>query len=173
MNNSIDFISIAASVLVAIETNKWIESRKDKKTVNKLIADLYIEILSIHKNLLKDKAKENENMLNSKLTLRIEPYKCPIWNSILQTNKITLLTNKSFYKKMLNFYDSLSATNNWENTLTEFVLLNTNYNSSEILNEYKFILINQISEERSKTILFADDILKELLNDDGNTNNLS
>lgn len=162
IDNSIDFISIAASVLVAIETNKWLESRKDKKTINQLIGDLHVEILSIYEELVKDKEKEQENILNSKLTLRIEPYKAPIWNSILQTNKIDLLTNKSYYKKLLDFYSNLAITNDWENILTELILLNKNINSEESLCEYKYMLINQISEERSKTIQLAEDVIIEI-----------
>lgn len=172
INNSIDFISIAASVLVAIETNKWIESKKDKKIVKQLAIDLYTEILSIYDKLLRDKEIAQENILNSKLTLRIEPYKFPIWSSILQTNKIDLLTNKKFYKDLLDFYSNLVITNDWENILTEFILLNKN----DDINEYKHMLINQISEERINTIQLAEDViikLKEFLNTNGCSNNIS
>ena len=42
--NSIDFISMVASILIAIETNKWIERQKGKKDKRHVIEDLISEI---------------------------------------------------------------------------------------------------------------------------------
>lgn len=161
--NSIEFISIVASILVAIETNKWIEKNKEKKEMIHLINDLVSEIEIITNRLKNDRDNAKGNLEEDKLTLRLIPYNFPVWNSIKNTNKINLLTEKRGYIKILEFYSEISELNEWENTLTYFVLFKLNINTDEAEEDtYKDLLVEQVAVQREKVICLAEEVYKVL-----------
>lgn len=161
--NSIDFISIVASILVAIETNKWIERKQEKKGRKRLLNDLMREIEMIKLDLERDVNIQNEDEKLEKLTLRVMPYNAPFWSSIQNTNKIDLLTQYRGYKKIMEFYAVLTELNIWESILSCYILFSThsipNSNQEDV---YKSILVEQVIHQRTRTLFLAEKIQQEL-----------
>ena len=152
--NSIDFISMVASILIAIETNKWIERQKGKKDKKHIIEDLISEIDMLYEKLKFDQDNEKNNIISEKLTLKLIPYNTPVWNSIKNTDKINLLTESKGYKDTLEFYSEVNGLNEWENVLTHYVLFSQTGRLDE--DYYKELLVEQVAEQRKKVIMLAE-----------------
>ena len=152
--NSIDFISMVASILIAIETNKWIERQKGKKDKKHVIEDLISEIDILSEKFKSDQENEKDNILSGKLTLKLFPYNSPVWNSIKNTDKINLLTESDGYKDTLEFYSEMNGLNEWENALTHYVLFSVTGRQDD--DYYKELLVEQVSEQREKVITLAE-----------------
>lgn len=150
-NNSIDFIAIMASIIIAIQTDKWIEHRKDKEQKKSLLIELPGEIRQLIGILEKDVITNRNNIQKDKLQLKLNPYETPLWDSVRNSDRINLLTGCNGYKETLLFYESIRQLNEWENLLTKFVL----FANREIKENYQELLLAQIIEQREKSIFFA------------------
>ena len=62
---------MVASILIAIETNKWIERQKGKKDKRHVIEDLISEIDILSEKFKSDQENEKDNILSGKLTLKL------------------------------------------------------------------------------------------------------
>ncbi len=157
-NNSIDFITIVASILIAIQTDKWIEHYKERKQKEYLLKELPIEIEQLLINIESDKAINANKIKQDKLTLRLYPYETPLWNSIKNTERIDLLVNCNGYKEMLQFYDELNQLNVWENLLTVYML----FSGKSTTQNYQELIFYQIVNQRDKCIALAKSAREKL-----------
>lgn len=156
--NSIDFIAIIASIIIAVQTDKWIENRKDREEKKYLLKELLKEIGKLLGSLKNDEIINNDNIRCDKITLKMYPYETPLWESVKNTERIELITECKGYNEVLQFYDDIGQLNAWENLLTSFILF------SEIENKraYQESLLEQIIEQRRKCINLAEKAQEKL-----------
>lgn len=156
--NSIDFIAIVASIVIAIQTDKWIENRKDREQKKYLLKELPKEIGQLLEILENDERINNDNICHDKLMLKMYPYETPLWESVKNTERIDLIIGCKGYNEVLQFYDDIGQLNAWENLLTSFILF------SEVANKcaYQESLLVQIMEQRRKCINSAKEAQEKL-----------
>ncbi len=157
-SNSIDFIAIIASVVIAIQTDKWIGRRKDREQKKYILEELPKEIEQLLESLENDERINNDNICCDKLVLKIYPYETPLWESVKNTERIDLIVGCRGYKEILQFYDSISQLNGWENLLTSFIL----FSGPETKYTYQEALLMQIMEQRKKCISLARNVRDRL-----------
>lgn len=158
--NSIDFIAIIASIIIAIQTDKWIDNKKDREQKKRILVELPEEMNQLVESLKLEETNINNNMRHDKLTLNLYPYETPLWDSIKSTEKINIFSDCYGYKETLVFYENLKQLNEWENLMTKFVL----FSNDNTKWAYQELLLKQIIEQRRKCICSAkeaSDKLKE------------
>ena len=158
--NSMDFIGIIASIIIAIQTDKWIENNKDKEQKKRILVELPEEMNQLVESLKIEEANIGNNMRHDKLTLNLYPYETPLWDSIKSTEKINIISDCKGYKETLIFYENLKQLNEWENLLTNFML----FANDDTKRAYQEHLLKKIIEQRKKCICSAkeaSDKLKE------------
>ncbi len=157
--NSIDFIAIIASIVIAIQTDKWIDNRKNKEQRGRILIEMLDEINHLLELLKSEEEKTNNNIHHDRLTLNLYPYEMPLWESVKNTENINILSKCNGYKESLIFYENLNQLNEWENLLTNFMLFSTS-NSKET---YQDLLLKQIIKKREKCITFAKEAIDKLM----------
>lgn len=156
--NSIDFLAIIASIIIAIQTDKWIGNRKYIEQKKYLLKELPKEIGQLLESLKNDEIVNNDNIRRDKIMLKRYPYETPLWESVKNTERIDLIIGCKGYNEVLQFYDDICQLNAWENLLTSFILF------SEIENKrvYQESLLEQIIEQRRKCINSAEKAQEKL-----------
>ena len=156
--NSIDFIAIIASIIIAIQTNKWIDNKKNKEQKKRILVELPEEMRQLAETLKLEETNIGSNIRHDKLTLNLYPYETPLWDSIKSTEKINVFSDCTGYNETLIFYENLNQLNEWENLLTNFVLF-ANDDTKRI---YQELLLKQIFEQRRKCICSAKEASAKL-----------
>ena len=94
--NSIDFIAIIASIIIAIQTDKWIDNQKDKEQKKRILMELPEEMNQLAESLKLEETNIDNNMRHDKLTLNLYPYETPLWDSIKSTEKINIFSDCNY-----------------------------------------------------------------------------
>lgn len=157
--NSIDFIAIISSIIIAIEADKFIENRKKQSDKKDMLKDLPVEISRLLDCLQANCSATISNKKDNKLSLRLTPYITPIWDSIYDTDKLNLLANENSYSEILNFYTELKILNDWENVLTYYILF------SDDKSKYSNNLIEEVIRQQDKCINLAKKTITKLRSD--------
>lgn len=147
-NNSIDFIAMIASVLIALETDKFISWKKSEKTRNEISHSILSELNSLKKSLSKQTEQSQSHIEQGSLPLKLSPYNCPYWNSLQNTDRIEFFADNPAYSDTITFYSELEILNHWENIQTQYILF-----SNESVNMQRVEdLIKLISSQRDKCL---------------------
>ena len=147
-NNSIDFIAMIASVFIALETDRLINWRKEKKIKNEISNSILSELKSLKISLSKQTKQSQTQINQGSIPLKLSPYSCPYWNSIQNTDRIEFFADNPGYQDTITFYSDLEILNLWENMQTQYILFNfTSNNEQRVLD-----LIELISTQRNKCL---------------------
>lgn len=150
--NSIDFVAIIASVLIALETDKFISWRKSKKIKNEISNYILSELNSLKKSLSEQTKLSQSHIDQGSLSLKLSPYNCPYWNSIQNTDRIEFFADNPAYSDTITFYSELEILNHWENMQTQYIL----FNKKDIDVQRVADLIELISSQRNKCLNILD-----------------
>lgn len=146
--NSIDFIAMIASVLIALETDKFISWKKEDKIRNEISNSILSELNSLKISLSKQTEQSRSHIDQGSLPLKLSPYNCPYWNSIQNTDRIKCFSDNPAYSDTITFYSELEILNHWENMQTQYILFNNEGIDEQRVKD----LIELISSQRSKCL---------------------
>lgn len=161
--NSIDFIAMIASVFIALETDRLINWKKEKK-IRKEISNSISGELKTLKMLLTKQAEQSRSQIDQgSLPLKLSPYNCPYWNSIQNTDRIEFFADNPGYSDTITFYSELEILNLWENIQTQYILFSNDGISAQRVSD----LIKLISAQRNECL---DSLERAMLKIEGGKN---
>ncbi len=146
--NSIDFIAMIASIFIALETDRLINWKKEKRIRKEISKSILSELGSL-KILLSKQTEQTQSQIDQgSLPLKLSPYDCPYWNSIQNTDRIEFFADNPGYSDTITFYSELEILNLWESMQTQYILFNNDsINAKRVLD-----LIKLISAQRNKCL---------------------
>ncbi len=156
-SNSIDFISMVASIFIALKTDKLIEKRKEKSTKKEIIELIIKELESIQKKIESDINNSNFQLESGKLELQLSPYNYSYWNSIKNTEKIEIFSESKGYNETIAFYSSIEKLNMWEDLQTKYILF-----SQQEKQEFRDSIVIQIVTHRKQCLVLLNKALEEI-----------
>lgn len=135
------------------------EKRGEIESALQCIVDIKNELAEVRKQL------DNDN-IDIENKCYIDPLKTPVWDGLIYTNKLQLLTKlkqtmekkgKSvyWYKQLFEIYDYINEFNKWSNLFTEKyfdLMINNEINNSEKIISISESIINSLIQIKNKLL---------------------
>ncbi len=158
--NSIDFIAIIASIFIALETDRYINWRKERKNKRTISDAIFNELTSLKISLSNQSAQSQSEIAQGMLLLKLAPYHYPYWISIRNTDRMELFADTTGYSETIAFYSELELLNQWENMQTQYILFSNDHSE-----QYISDLVRLISLQRTKCLNALDKALNKIKED--------
>jgi len=107
----ISFTATVFGVFFGIAIQKMRENNKNRHEAKKMKENLRKELVKVRTTMINahNNLKENENMIF------LSPIKIPVFQGFINTTRIALLREESWYYDLLDLYEDFEAYNSWHN----------------------------------------------------------